>query len=84
MLVSRVKTPWNKSHLFKVEQQLAFTQHTAPLPTLGGPPPLPSGPPPAPPGSKKRGGGESEEGVELVSTADLNYIINTEQFITTG
>jgi len=68
----------------QVEQQLAFTQHTAPLPTLGGPPPLPSGPPPAPPGSKKRGGGESEEGVELVSTADLNYIINTEQFITTG
>ena len=73
----------------QVEQQLAFTQHTAPVPTLGagGPPPLPSGPPPPPPGSKKRGGGEGgteDGGVELVSSADLNYIINTEQFITTG
>ena len=71
-----------------MEKQLAYTQHAGPVPPLAGPPPLPTGPPPPPPGGKRRGGGDgesSEDGsVEQIGGPELNYIINTDQFITTG
>ena len=73
-------------NIFKVEQQLAFTQHAGPVPPplSAAPPPLPSGPPPPSPLGKKRGGGGSNREVGDGSEATLSTASTTVATVTTN